>query len=432
MKCAILFLVITSSFFAKAQNGCMDLQATNYNSSATINDGSCVYNTTIYNLLKLDSLENTFNEISGMAYWNGKLYVHNDGGNTAIMYEIDTSLGYITKVIELPITNNIDWEDITQDSLYFYIADVGNNAGNRTDLKIFKFPKASIGNGFNVSIPDTVVEEILFTYPDQTNFTSSFNATKFDCEAMVYKNGLLHLFTKNWVDSICVHYTIPSVAGSYVATRLDSLNGKGILITGADIFENQLILIGYQVVAPAHCALWYIYDFDNTSNQFFTTGNKRKIDIGSAITLGQLESICFENAQGGFASNERFNPVSVINIPANLYRFKTTDWFPYKAFTEVDNISKTAPFSMSYTNTAYEILVTIHSDIAEEGILLLHHTDGRIIFKKKVKLQLGINKIFLESEEGVRYSKRVTGVQLLTYSSISKTVTEKLNVVGLR
>ena len=36
---------------------------------------------------------------------------------------------------------NVDWEDITQDETHIYIADFGNNNGNRTDLKIYKILK---------------------------------------------------------------------------------------------------------------------------------------------------------------------------------------------------------------------------------------------------------------------------------------------------
>ena len=63
-----------------AQYGCMDPQASNYNATATINDGSCMYPATNYSLIIKDTLQNSLQEISGMVYFNGKIYAHNDSG----------------------------------------------------------------------------------------------------------------------------------------------------------------------------------------------------------------------------------------------------------------------------------------------------------------------------------------------------------------
>ena len=42
---------------------------------------------------------------------------------------------------------NKDWEDITRDDKYIYIADMGNNFNNRKDLKIYKIPIDKDGTG---------------------------------------------------------------------------------------------------------------------------------------------------------------------------------------------------------------------------------------------------------------------------------------------
>jgi hypothetical protein len=342
-------------FSSHAQFGCTDPQAQNFNIAASQNDGSCLYNPTNYSLQWRDSLPSLLNEISGMVYWQGKLYVHNDSGTPNHMYEIDTTHGLVTKTIILGNIVPNDWEDITQDSLHFYIADVGNNLGTRTDLVVYKFPKSSVDTGLICTIPDSVIEAIHFVYPDQTSFSANTN-TPFDCEAIAFKNQKLHLFTKNWTGISSVHYTIPITAGSYTAIRLDSVTTNGFLITGADFAENaQLMLVGYKVTFPAECAFWYCYDFPN-SDECFDKGNKRQIDLGNALTLGQIEGVCFKDTNGGFVSNERFNPSLSFNFPNQFYRFGTSQWYPYMQQTGLDQVNQSfSPFVIRSNALGFEI-----------------------------------------------------------------------------
>ena len=111
-----------SSLTAQVQ-GCTDTRASNYNATATINNGSCEYAPSDVALknFKKATLPATINEISGIIYFDGKLYGHNDSGGQPAIYEIDTSTGAITKTITLQGASNIDWEDITQDDKNIYI-----------------------------------------------------------------------------------------------------------------------------------------------------------------------------------------------------------------------------------------------------------------------------------------------------------------------
>lgn len=196
-------IFVISSFTAAAQSlGCMDTRASNYNPNATISNGSCVYNAASVSLkdFKKATLPEALKEISDIIYFNGKLYGHNDGGGEPALYEIDTTSGTTTKTIMLRGASNIDWEDIAQDENNIYVGDFGNNErGNRTDLAIYKFPKTDILNsGTEVTIPSSDIDVIHFKYQDQVEFIKKqTNSTRFDCEAFFYKNGFLHLFTKN-------------------------------------------------------------------------------------------------------------------------------------------------------------------------------------------------------------------------------------------
>ena len=322
----IFFLFFLSHQKAVAQiAGCTDPQATNYNSAATYNDGSCVFTAITQTTTTVATLPSQLDEISGMIYYNGMLFGHEDSGGGNLIYEINPASGAITKTITLSGTTNVDWEDMTQDPTHIYVCDTGNNvSGNRTDLKIYKFPKSAITAGSSISIAASEIETINYVYEDQTNFAiQPVNSTSFDCEAVAYNKGKLHLFTKNWLANESVHYVLPTSPGTHVAERFDSINTGNVKITGADFGAfDELILIGYETSIPLNCALFLDYGFDG-SYYYFNTGCKRRLNIGNALSKGQAEGICFENALKGYISNERLI-YSIFNIPPRVYTFDIT------------------------------------------------------------------------------------------------------------
>jgi hypothetical protein len=327
-----LFVVILNSciFLSVKLNGqvagCTDPQANNLNSLATLNNGSCLYNPVNYSPTGAVILPSALVELSGMIYWNGLFWGHNDGGNGAWIYAFDTLSGIIRKTIGLPSATNIDWEDIAQDDLHIYIGDFGNNAnGNRTNLCIYKIPKAHLlASGDTLLLQPGQFERINYSYPDQFNFSpTGANRTRFDCEAFFFHREKLHLITKNWLGDYSVHYSIPLLPGTWVANRHDSLFTGGFLITGADVgAEDEILLTAYN--SSGSGAFFLIYGFDS-SVHFFNTGNKRRINLPSAIGIGQLEAICFINGIRGAIGSERFQ-VSVITVNQNMRRFTTSQW----------------------------------------------------------------------------------------------------------
>jgi hypothetical protein len=267
-----------------------------------------------------------------MVYWEGMFWGHNDGGNGTFLYAVDTLTGAIQKVIKFTGITNVDWEDIAQDSLNFFIGDFGNNAnGNRKNLKIYKVPKSYVkAAGDTVLIGADSISVINFAYSDQTNFTATgANKTRYDCEAMFFHRDSLHLFTKNWIGNFSVHYTVPATPGTWLASRQDSLNTAGFVITGAGIgAEDQFMLSAYNPVPAAFGAsqLILVYGFDASVN-YFNTGNKRQIQIsGGALQIGQLEAICYINGIRGAIGSEKFSPNNFINVPQNIRRFTTNQW----------------------------------------------------------------------------------------------------------
>lgn len=310
--------------YAWAQvTGCTDSQATNYNAQATQNDGSCLYPETTYRLLPKGSpLPEVIRETSGLAFDGTRLWTHNDSGHSNTLYAIDTLSGQVLQTVTVSNATHVDWEDLAFDGTFLYVGDFGNNAGNRRDLVIYKIRLSEIGSAATVGVS---AEKINFSYPDQTDFASAPLNTSFDCEAFFFYQGLLHLFTKNWKTKHTSHYTVPTGAGTHVASLIETFPANG-LITGADITATgEIALIGYDNAGSAPTFLWLLFNY--TDNAFFR-GNKRRIELGSALEAGQIEGITFRQRTSGYISSERFTVSGMVVQPAKLYAFQFGQWLP--------------------------------------------------------------------------------------------------------
>ena len=313
LRCFFFFLLagLCNDRLYSQVPGCTDPMANNFNSQATVNDGSCTYNSTSYTPpLKVDPINTILAESSGLQWAGNSLWTFNDSGGEPAIYRVDTLSNAILQKVSLQGASNIDWEDIAFDGFYFYIGDFGNNSnGARTDLKIYKFPLVAIpdpGSNPEVTIPSAQIGTINFTYSDQPQppVASASNNTRFDCEAMIVDNGKIHLFSKNWIDLISTHYVINGVdAGTYVAMPLETLT-TNFLVTAADkaVGDTVVALLGYQVTGTASHFMFLLSGY--TGGNYFN-GNKRKLNLPDVFVMGQAEGISFKNAHYGYISNER-------------------------------------------------------------------------------------------------------------------------------
>jgi len=319
-----LSLLVFSCITLKAQQaGCTDPLANNYNAAATVNDGSCTYNSVRYTPpSKVNPLSDSLQETSGLVWAANALWTINDGGNAAILFKIDTVSRTVLQKVLIPAATNTDWEDIAFDGFHFYIGDFGNNVnGARTDLRIYKIPLAAIPDHAVqpvFSLPDSVLGIIRFTYADQPQPPQpvATNSTAFDCEALVVTADTIHLFSKNWLAQSTTHYVINSVQlGDYVATPVETLP-VGFLVTAASLSvgNNVLALLGYQASGSGS---HFMYLLSGYSNGRFFNGNKRRIDLPDALAMGQAEGLCFKNAFTGYISNEKLS-VNVGGVPITV------------------------------------------------------------------------------------------------------------------
>jgi hypothetical protein len=250
-------------------------------------------------------------ESSGLVFSDGKLWTHNDSGNPAVISSIDTATGTVLQTIYIDNFPNTDWEDITADSAYLYIADCGNNNGDRHDLKILKIAKAGIGAG---SIVHVNAQAIYLSYADQTSFISN-PFTNYDCEAIISLRDSLYLFTKDRGDNQTRVYRVSKAPGTYSLSPYTSYNVGG-LITGASYNAQtaEIMLIGYSLTRYNS----FLMLLNNYAGDMFFSGNKRTVDINNGGAW-QTEAVAWMPGNRLFISCETY-----AGIPASLYSMSRT------------------------------------------------------------------------------------------------------------
>ncbi|MFC3414108.1 hypothetical protein [Algoriphagus hitonicola] len=257
----------------------------------------------------LNRLDESQDETSGLAWIEGRLFSINDGDNSNEIHEIDPFSGAVVRSIEVTNAANVDWEDLAQSENHLFIGDFGNNIGNRRDLVIYK---VAISDLLNQAVLEA--EKIEFNYPNQTDFGNNSMNHEFDCEAMVYLDGSLHLFTKNWVSESSDHYILPSDAGSYDAELLENIDLDG-LVTAADIDpeSGRLILMGFRRLGsnPLEQWLWFFEGIAENKVQ----GRFQQSKIGGIPARGFPEGLAFWEKGNIWISSERFVLEGVYDIP---------------------------------------------------------------------------------------------------------------------
>ncbi len=320
------------------------------------------------------SLHESLNESSGLIYLNQKLITHNDSGGEAALYELDSISGEITREVFLRNATNVDWEDLCYDDTYIYVADFGNNAGSRTDLKIYRL----LISDYFMTTNDTVSVDIIdYSYADQTNFTPSLYTTNFDAEALISCNDSLYIFTKNWGNYWTNIYALPKTPGTYQTEKIDSIYSQG-LVTGAthNSSVNTILLSGYTIISN------FIVEISDFTPDQFSGGTIERYQIyppnGSS---SQIESIAFLNHYQYYLTAEQSS-----SGDPSLYRLNTDNSLNIEEPEEVGDLIYPNPFTSS-TTIEYEL--DGHSEIQ----ISIFNTIGELVYQFENRLDQGIHKI---------------------------------------
>ncbi len=383
----LLFQFIFAPLFSQT-TGCTDPRANNYNPQATVNDGSCTYNITVYNPPFRFILPEEVDETSGLIYYNGGYWTMNDSGGLPVIYKLDTVTGNVIQRIALNNASNVDWEDITQDENNIYIGDFGNNSGNRDDLCIYIIDKNDIPNSGDAEVNS---KKISFVYEDYTGKQiEKRRYNNFDCEAFLSADDSLYLFSKNWEDQHTRMYRLPKTEGVYTAELLYRYNSAG-LITGADFNKNnnEVVLVGYTNKSWVPF-MWVLFDFKGHN---FFSGNKRRIDMPN-VTATQTEGITYVSGKRGVISSEGRRLFS-----QTMFDFSTAQWTD-KAYAGVFNNNDSSVFLSLYPNPLKKskLYVTVNGKLTNRFQITVHDTSGKLIFSKsyppeKQKIKIKFNKL---------------------------------------
>ena len=299
-----------------------------------------------------------YNESSGLVFLNDTIYSINDSGNTPAIHAMRASDGGHVHSWTVSNAQNQDWEALTQSSTHLFIADVGNNMGNRTTLDIYVVPKEEL-NTTNTGLSS---HKQSFKLAGQPSTGLQMNAHNFDCEALFYWQDSLHLFSKNWENLWTKHYVLPATwQDTLVVSPQDSFDVNGLITDAAiDPALQRMYLLGYKK-EPSGLYSSFMYRFEQQGASFFD-GAYQRIELGSTLSLAQTEGICISGAAQGFISGEKIT--SILTIAPKLHQFD----FSTLAIVSVSD----TPLIYFHAHTLY-----IPQELLKEFKLI--DTSGRIV-----------------------------------------------------
>ena len=184
---------------------------------------------------KIAQFPNEINECSGMIKIGDKILSMNDGSNHTLLQEINPLTAEIISVINITQVANEDWEALQYQNDIIYIADTGNNEGDRENLRLYLVPYQT-GNEL------MCIDTIDFIWPDQTNFTAS-NFHPFDCESLLIEDNEAIFFSKNRSDLKTNIYRLDLTTETIV--KGETIDIGGLSTDVAKDPSGDLILLSY-------------------------------------------------------------------------------------------------------------------------------------------------------------------------------------------
>jgi hypothetical protein len=293
---------------------------------------------------------------------------HNDSGGNPEIYQFD-STGTLLHTIRIQNQVNIDWEDLTlaPDGRIF-IADIGNNNGNRKNLRVLVVHPGVLDNDLIL----LTANQISFSYTEQLSFPPSPQDHHFDAESIVFFKDSLFLFTKNRSEPFngkTYIYGMPASPGDYKLSRIgelfiasDPINGR---ITAADYdpFSDNLVLLSSTG----------IYQF-KVKNNIRQPVYKGFMPFGH---ISQKEGLCIRDSCVFFVSDELVTGFGGGNLYQGNQCGKTTS---------IPQFSEANPVIMAFTHKGFMIqFPETFQPIPPEGVLMAWTSDGRMLCNQQFK-----------------------------------------------
>jgi len=220
----------------------------------------------------------------------------NDSGNPAVLYRLDQQ-GRIVQRLNIEAQNQ-DWEALTMHQGKLWIADIGNNTGQRTELQLYTLPLPAPSD---TTIPVTTYR---LRYPGPTPKAPALYQHEFDAEALVSTSSELLLFSKNWQGDTSRVYQVDT---SQTASELQQVGTTSVLpglITDVAYSATAQVFIvaGYQNFRQNPLPLLLSGDFVP-----FLAILDRQYQLLKTVpvaTGGQVEAVCLDTANNIWLSQE--------------------------------------------------------------------------------------------------------------------------------
>lgn len=261
-------------------------------------------------------------EMSGIVKSRGRdnlYWVHNDSGDTARIFAINAQgenvmptyskfSYYGEEAVEgkelwqgfvVLFAENVDWEDMTSDENYIYIADMGNNGNARQDLGIYLISEIDP----TASTQSASIKHMPVSYPEQQAFPPG--VWNFDSESLFSADGSLYVITKHkvpgsifdWVSGANLYRLDTSFSDQdNILTLVDS-NDDITAATSAEVSPD-----GQTLAVLTYTALW-LFDKPDSGDAWLSSSFS-KIDL-DPDNVRQTEAVTWENNEVVLITNEQ-------------------------------------------------------------------------------------------------------------------------------
>ena len=203
---------------------------------------------------------------------------------------------------------NVDWESMTIDSNYLYIADTGNNRNDRKDLGIYLISEIDP----TASTRSAVIKHVPVYFPEQQSFPA--DDKHFDSEALFVDKGVLYLITKHRENGLLNR--MATGANLYRLDTMDSDNENPLILvdshktltatTGAELSPD-----GQTLAVISYTDLW-LFERPQEGDQWLSAP-ARQIPLDTKI-LRQVEAVSWVDDETLILTNEQRD---VFLIPVN-------------------------------------------------------------------------------------------------------------------
>lgn len=234
-------------------------------------------------------------ESSGLVCVHDQWISFNDSGGLPVLYRIDP-IGKVQHQLQLTV-KNIDWEAITSDGRFLYLADTGNNAGKRTTLMIHKIPL-----DWRLLKQPYQPQTLEITLPQHAEL--KVYQHDLDFEALVFQQGALWLISKSWASQQPKMYRLDPSLKQQNLGQAFPVQSPGFLVTDAsfDASTGQWWLVGY---TDPRKAIWaYLSNSGFQAQIARYDKNLLLLDTKDLPTTGQVEGVCIDQNKQIWISEE--------------------------------------------------------------------------------------------------------------------------------